>query len=252
MLLGSFVVHELRARDPLADLRLFRRRAVAVANVTYFLTGAALITVMINVPLMTNVLWGGDALDGGLNLMRMMLFMPIGGIAGGILAMRRGYRTTAVVGFGGASLALLLMYGWSDSPGSLALWIPLGLAGLAFTLDDAPIVATVLDHASESQRAASAALLQVMQTMGMITGTALLASQGLGRFSDRAAELFREQQFEADSDAYEMAMHNTFDETFVVAAAAMALAAVLGLFLVGGRARRFRWGSVFGASEPPE
>lgn len=244
--LAAFAVRELLIDDPLVDLRLFRRPQVAAANLTYFLTGGALITVMINVPLLTNVLWGGDALDGGLNLMRMMLFMPIGGIVGGLLAIRIGYRATAMLGFIGAAVALVIMYGWSDSPSSLALWIPLAIAGVAFTLDDAPIVATVLDHAGESQRAAQAALLQVVQTMGMIVGTSLLATQGIGRFSDRAGEIFRDQQFDAGSDAYQAAIRDTFDETFLVAAAVMALAAVLALLLSGGRARRFRFATFFG------
>ncbi|HWO93395.1 MAG TPA: MFS transporter [Dehalococcoidia bacterium] len=243
---GVFVRHELRTSHPLIDLRLFREVPVAVANVTYFLTGGALITVMINVPLLTNVLWGGDALDGGLNLMRMMVFMPIGGLVGGYLAIRIGYRATAVVGFAGAALALVFMRAWPESPSSIELWIPLAVAGLCFTLDDAPIVATVLDRASVAHRAASAALLQVVQTLGMIVGTALLATQGLGRFNERASEIFAEQQFEASDEAYQAAIHSTFEETFLVAAIVMAIAAGLGLYLRGGRAQRFRLGSLFG------
>ena len=50
-LIGVFVVHALRARVPLLDLRLYRRATFASASVAMFCLGAALFGGMILIPL---------------------------------------------------------------------------------------------------------------------------------------------------------------------------------------------------------
>ena len=39
---------------------------------------------MVNVPLFTNTVLGGTALEGGLNLMRLTVALPFGALAGGV------------------------------------------------------------------------------------------------------------------------------------------------------------------------
>jgi MFS family permease len=201
---------------------------------------------MVAVPLMTTVLWEGTPLDGGLNLMRMLLVMPVGGILGGLLATRIGYRATAVLGLLCAGSGLLWMGAWPQTPGPLLLWGALLLAGLGFTLIDAPVIATVMDSVDEGRRAAAAAVLQVCQTLGMITGMALLATQGLGRFNHEAGRLFAGRGLEVTVEEYQAVLHRTFDETFLVAGITVLTAIVFGLLLEPGRARAVRLGRFFG------
>jgi MFS family permease len=157
--------------------------------------------------------------------------------------MRLGFRPTAVLGFLAAALGLALMRAWPEQPTQAQLWAALAVAGLGFTLADAPLYATVINDVDRSRRAAAAALLQVMQTTGMMVGMALLATQGLAAFNRRAAAVFREQGLEGDPVRYTQVIHQTFDETFVFAIVAMLAAAALALTLQPGRARRFRMGS---------
>jgi hypothetical protein len=63
---------------------------------------------------------------------------------------------------------------------------------------------------------------------------ALLASEGLGRFDERAAALFRETVFDVDPAEYLRIIARTFEETFFAAALAMA-AGVLLCMLLGDR-----------------
>lgn len=242
LLLAAFAWWEMRARVPLIDLGMFRSGRLTAANIAFFLEGGALITAMVNVPLMTQVLFGGDEVDGGLNFMRMVLFMPVGGVLGGLLAVRIGFRLTAVLGFLAAAAGLALMIAWPLDPGQLQLWLAMAIAGLGFTIADAPLYATVVEGVAPERRASAAALLQVLQTTGMIVGMALLASRGLATFNRRAADLFRERGLEGTEEAYRQIMHRTFDETFALAAVAMLIAAALALALAPGRARRFHWG----------
>jgi ABC-type Fe3+ transport system permease subunit len=80
----------------------------------------------------------------------------------------------------------------------------------------------------------------------MIMGMALLASRGLGRFNQRAAAIFGQEGIALDEAKLKVVQHQTFDETFLVAAVATAVAAVLALTLERTRLRTKGWRDVFG------
>ncbi|MGD9894100.1 MAG: MFS transporter [Dehalococcoidia bacterium] len=231
VLFAAFVLWELRVDAPLIDLRMFRQLRLSVANAVFFLEGAALITALVNVPLMTEVLWNMSGAQPGLMLMRMVLFMILGGLAGGLLAPRLGYRTTAFLGFALTAAGLFGMRAWAIDPSDSARWLALATTGFGLTLSDASIYTTVLDAVEPARRASATAMLQVLQTTGMVIGMALLASQGLGRFDQRAADLFQATAIESDPEQYRAIIHQTFDETFLVAGCVMVVAAALSLLL---------------------
>lgn len=243
-----FIVWELRVASPLIDLRMFRSARLAAANAVFFLEGAALITALVNVPLIAETLWNQTGAGPGLMLMRMVLFMIAGGLLGGLLAPRIGYRVTAVSGFTLAAAGLFGMRAWAADPSEAARWAALAVAGLGFTLVDAPIYATVIESVGVGRRASAAALLQVFQTIGMVVGMALLASQGLGRFDQRAADLFQTSGFDVDPEQYRTAIQRSFNETFLVAALAMVAAVGLALWLGG---RRMDGGAVGRSADGP-
>ncbi|MER3420547.1 MAG: hypothetical protein C4290_08515, partial [Chloroflexota bacterium] len=245
-LIAAFVWWELRIPHPMIDLRMFRLSRVSAANVMFFLEGGALITALVNIPLMDEVLWGGKGAEPGLMLMRMVLFMILGGVLGGVLAPRLGFRWTAMVGFALSTAGLLGMRAWPQEPTEAQRWAALALAGLGFTLADAPLYATVVNAVEAGRRAAAAAVLQVCQTTGMIVGMALLASRGLGRFNERAAALFGQEGVALDEAKFKVVQHQTFDETFLVAALATAAAALLALTLESARLHTRGWRDVFG------
>src|SRR5205085_2527043 len=66
VLIGAFVVHALRTRYPLLDLRLYRRATFASASLTMFCLGAALFGSMILLPLYWQGIRHETVLDTGL------------------------------------------------------------------------------------------------------------------------------------------------------------------------------------------
>ena len=251
VVMALFVWRQLRAASPLIDLRMFRIRRVALANVVFLLEGMALITALVNVPLMAQVVWGLEGAGPGLMLGRMALFMAVGGITGGVLATVAGYRLTTLASFAIAAAGLFAMANWAPEPSQVALWLALGLAGLGFTLADASLYATVMEGVEAGRRASATAVLQVSQTLGMVVGAALLGSEGLGRFDDRAGALFSQSLFEITEEELVAVVRETMNETFFVAAALMAAAAILTLGLGGGGGRLWRRGRRAGAGSPP-
>lgn len=236
-LLAAFVARQLRVAAPLVDVRMFRRPRVALANAVFLLEGMALVTAFVNVPLLADLVWGLEGAGPGLMLGRMVLFMAVGGLAGGALATLAGYRLVSLLGFALAAAGLFAMAAWADQPGPASLWIALGLAGLGFTLADASLYATVIEGVEEARRASAAAVLQLWQTLGMIVGVAILGSRGLGRFDERAASLFAADLFDITEAQLLTVVRQTMNETFVAAGALMVVAAALALGLGGGRLR---------------
>ncbi|HEY7294106.1 MAG TPA: MFS transporter [Dehalococcoidia bacterium] len=241
LVLLLFALTELHADDPMINLRSLGRRQVAAAMLTYFLIGGALITALVNVPLMTDALYGQSTTQGGLNLMRLLLFLPLGGVVGGWLATRIGYRTTVLVGLALACAGFLWMRAWPFRPGEVYatppstwhLWGALGCAGFGLGLCDGPIVATVVEAVHERERATASALLLVVWTAGMIVGLALLATQGLGYFGSHVAGLLTSSDASLQVQQVE---HLVFARTFGAAALALAVAFVIALALRPDRA----------------
>jgi MFS family permease len=110
---AGFIVWELRARQPLVRLSLFRERSFAAANVANLAVGAALIIGMVEIPLYAYSLLGMNEISGGLLLLRMTVMIPVGALVGGAVAGRLGYRATGVAGFA-------LIAGGPNSPATCA------------------------------------------------------------------------------------------------------------------------------------
>jgi MFS transporter, DHA2 family, triacylglyceride efflux pump len=245
----AFVMRSLHVRLPIINLSVLRRPSVAAPMGLYFIDGAATITAMVTVPLITNVLWDGSTLDGGLNLMKMLLFFPVGGVTGGYLCTRLGFRPVAFASFALASLGFFLMVSWPVPPEQWQMWGALAILGFAIGLNDAPIIGSVLESVQSGQRATAAALTQVVQTTGMIVGLALMATQGLGRFQERASDAFAESGGNPESGLIDDIAAETFQEVWLVTAIVLALSVILTLFLKAVRPERTPWSPMGGMAE---
>jgi EmrB/QacA subfamily drug resistance transporter len=173
--LAAFVVHALRFRDPLVEVRLFRGRGFSAASATVFLTGGALFGSMILLPLYYQVVRGLSPLDAGL------LTAPQG--IGAAIGMNIGGRLTDRVGAGRVVVAGLLLLavgtmpyafvGGDTSYGILIAGLVVRGFGLGCTMMPAMAAAyATLESRSEVPRATP--MLNVLQRIGGSLGVAVL------------------------------------------------------------------------------
>jgi EmrB/QacA subfamily drug resistance transporter len=237
VLFGLFLLRQTRAPKPIVDLWRFGNRALSAAFLTNGLAGGTLIVAMVAVPLFTNVILEQSPLQGGLNLMRLTVALPFGAVTGGYLAARYGYGSGAALGLVLAGAGFLGMASWSESPGFLALTLPLLVAGFGFGLVIAPINAAALGEVDEEGRATLASLLTVVRLLGALVGVALLTSRGLGGFYAEAGLIpLDDPRFEESLVGLQV---DAFQETFLVAAGVCFLT-LLPALLMGSRARSLR------------
>jgi EmrB/QacA subfamily drug resistance transporter len=239
---AAFITWELRSRQPLVRLGLFRERSFAAANIANLAVGAALIVGMVEIPLYAYSLLGMSEISGGLLLLRMTVMIPVGALVGGAVAGQVGYRVTGVVGFAVIAMGYLMVARWPDVPGNLRMTLDLLLTGLGFGLVIAPIGASVIESVGARWTATGSALVTVMRMIGMMVGLASLSSWGLRHFNQLMAGNvlpfqtgdMTDAQYKVLTTAYEQALsgalHTVYGRFFAIAAVVAALAIVPALF----------------------
>ncbi|TMC49558.1 MAG: MFS transporter, partial [Chloroflexi bacterium] len=191
--LVAFVWAERHSAQPLIPLSLFAERTVTAACIANLLVGAALILVMVDVPIFVNVAVAPTLADApvlsGAALALFTLGMVGGALAGGWLASVRGYRLAALLGLLLAASGFWLMAQWRVESVLDVMWPGLMLTGLGFGTVIAPLASAVINSAGEEQRGIASALVLVQRLIGMALGLALLTTLGLLRFNSLAQAL---------------------------------------------------------------
>ena len=193
-----FIWAERRAAVPIIDLQEMRRRQSAGALLVNLAVGAALIAALLDVPILARTtIYRDSQFDAALVLLRLLVAVPIGAVAGGWLCQRWSNRYVASLGMAISTAMFILMSRWT----STTLGDPLGagwlhpsdpvlfLCGLGFGLAIAPVNASILAAVAASAHGIASALVVVARIIGMLVGVAVLTAVGLHVFYARTSTL---------------------------------------------------------------
>jgi MFS family permease len=228
----------VRRLEPLIPRELLRSPPFIAATIANVLIGAALIVALVDVPLLGRLVFNLDQLGSGLLLTQFLVGVPLGAVAGGLVAARIGNRVTAAAGIAVSAAAFLEMSGWPANELSLHVGplrqadVALGLCGLGFGVVIAPLTAAVLGLTRGQTHGLATSLVVLARTMGMLVGLSALTAFGLHRFHqilgtpvvndpDLRARVKHLEQLVAAAFLQE------YREIFVIAAALCAVAAVV-------------------------
>ena len=188
VLLGAYTWRQVRRLEPLIPRVLLRSPAFLGATAANVLIGAALIVTLVDVPIVGRLVFNLEALDSGLLLTQFLIGVPVGAVAGGLIASRIGNRITAIAGMAVSAAAFLQMSSWTanelDLHAGPLRQADLGLAvcGLGFGLVIAPLTAGVLALTRGQSHGLATSLVVLARTMGMLVGLSTLTAFGLYRF----------------------------------------------------------------------
>jgi MFS family permease len=238
----AFVLHERRTAEPVLPLRALRPVGAWGALVVNLLVGAALVAALVDIPLFArNTTTPGDQLGAALVLLRLLVAVPIGAVAGGWLCRTVAPRIVAAGGMGLTTVAFVVMTSWDAESldGAWSTVVLLG-AGLGFGLAIAPVNAVLLAVTGSEVHGSASALAVVARTVGMLAGLSLLTAVALRRFTaevDAIGTPFQLcPQTPADCAAYDAATDaailTQLHTVFAGAAIAAGLAAVAALLLL--------------------
>jgi len=238
----AFVVHERRTPDPVLPLRALRPVGAWGALLVNLLVGVALVAALVDVPLFARATTTpGDQLGAAFVLLRLLVAVPVGAVAGGWLCRWVAPRIVAAVGMALAALAFAAMTSWDahslDEVSSTAVLLA---AGLGFGLAIAPVNAVLLAVTGTDVHGSASALAVVARTVGMLVGLSLLTAVALRRFTAEVAAISSPLELcprtPADCPAYdaatEAAVLTQLHTVFAGAAIAAGVAAVAALLLL--------------------
>lgn len=179
-----------RAARPLVPRGIVTRR-VAAGMLASLAVGAALVAVVVDVPVLARLTLTDSQTQAALVLVRFLVALPLGALVGGALLRRVGNAPVAVAGLLAASAGLGVMTTWGR--GSLAetvsTTVVMVVVGFGLGLAIAPVNAAVLDDVPHDAHGVASSLVVVARMVGMVVGLALLTAFGLRRFYEHVATL---------------------------------------------------------------
>jgi MFS family permease len=180
----AFVRHLRRAADPLVPRGALRRTPAWGALLVSFFIGAALIAALIDIPLFARTTVHPDSqLAAALVLVRFLVALPVGAVAGGYLIRRFAPGPVTAAGMVLAALGFVLMTRWGlttlEEP---VANVALVVGGLGFGLALAPVNAALLAHTDDDVHGVASAFVVVARMVGMLVGISALTTIGLRRY----------------------------------------------------------------------
>lgn len=179
-----FGLRNRRAADPLVPHGVFATAPAWGSLLVSFFVGAALIAALVDIPLFARVtVYPTSQLMAALVLVRFLVALPVGALAGGYLVRR--LPTGPVTAAGMAMTAV--GFGWMSTWGPATLHqplatVPLVVTGLGFGLALAPVNAALLAATADAVHGVASALLVVARMVGMLVGISALTTIGLRRY----------------------------------------------------------------------
>nr|WP_184824772.1 MFS transporter [Jiangella mangrovi] len=245
--LAAFAWRQRRAAAPLVPPDAVRAMPAWGALVVSLFVGAALVAVVVDVPILARtVVPGSSQLDAALVLLRFLVALPVGALLGGWLLRRYGPALLAGGGMalGTAGLAIMATWGMGSLDGLIDDGV-LVAAGLGFGLAIAPVNAALLAAAPRSTHGVATALLVVARMVGMLAGLSALTAIGLRKLYSVQAGIESPAVLCPDSptdcgpydDAVRQAIVEQLQATFTGAAVCAATAALGAVLLLRHRPR---------------
>ena len=225
---GLYVWRHRTARNPLIAKGVVVGR-VRPALVVSACVGTAIVAIVVDIPVLARLTITDSQTVAALVLLRFLVAVPIGALAGGWLLRRFGPAMVAAPGLLVSGLALLQMSTWADN--ALNSWplptLMLALAGLGVGVAIAPVNDAALQDAPQTAHGVTSSLLVVARMVGMVVGLALLTAIGLHRFYGRVQSMPNPTNAQV-TEAGVLQVQTAFLGAALVALLAAAVALLLG------------------------
>ncbi|MEA2425400.1 MAG: hypothetical protein QOH13_1810 [Thermoleophilaceae bacterium] len=180
LLLVAWIRNELRAAEPLVDMRMMRLRGVWTVNAAAFLIGAAmfcsfvLIPEFVEAPTSTGFGFGDDVTEAGLILLPSTVMMLLFGPVSGRLSRRFGGRLPLALGAGSTALCFAFLTVAHGRP--LDFYIGSTLLGIGIGLSYAAMANLIVEAVPSTQTGIATGMNTVTRTLGGAVGGQIAGS----------------------------------------------------------------------------
>jgi EmrB/QacA subfamily drug resistance transporter len=180
-----FLWQETRAPEPMLPLQLFQNRVIAAASLGGFLMGTVLFCAAAFVPMFTQGVLGGTAIDAGMTLAPMSIGWPIASTTSGWFLARKGYRPFILAGAFLAFFGCLLLAAADPAMGRGPIMLAMFLLGLGLGFLSTPYLLSVQNAVPRHQRGVATSSVQFFRTIGGSISVAALGALLNGHLARR-------------------------------------------------------------------
>jgi EmrB/QacA subfamily drug resistance transporter len=178
--LALWVRFELRAPEPLVDMRMMRLRGVWTTNLTSLMVGFGmfgaylLLPQLVEMPASTGFGFGASVTAAGLFLLPSALVMLVAGPVAGAMGARFGSRVPLLIGIVVAIASFVLFAAAHDQRWQIYLGATLN--GIGIGLSFAAMAALIVEAVPQAQTGVATGMNTIMRTIGGALGAQIAAS----------------------------------------------------------------------------
>jgi EmrB/QacA subfamily drug resistance transporter len=171
-----FMRIEQRAAEPILPLVLFKNRIIAISSIGGVVLGVLMFGITSYVPLFVQGVKGGTATSAGFTLGPLLLAWPIAAALSGKIAIRYGYRFTAVMGMFLAALGVGLTTFFNAQTGLPFVIVAMVFIGAGLGFASSVFILAVQNAVPWNLRGVATATTQFFRTMGGTVGVAIMGT----------------------------------------------------------------------------
>ncbi len=234
-----FLLQERRAAEPMLPLALFRNPVISVSSAGNVVLGTVLFCATAFVPMFTQGVLGGTAVDAGMSLAPMSIGWPIASTAAGWLLLRVGYRPLGVMGALATFAGTAVLLGAGPESSRTLLMAAMLVTGVGLGLVSTPYLVAVQNAVPWQLRGVATSSTQFFRTIGGAIAVAGLGAVLTTHLNEANVQLdpnmalnpalrgaVPPEQLDALRQALAGGLHSVYIGMLVVAAAGVAVALV--------------------------
>jgi EmrB/QacA subfamily drug resistance transporter len=185
VLIGVFVVTELRSKAPLMPFRIFRLRTLTGANAVGLLIGAALFAMFFFLSRYMQQVLGYDALKAGLSYLPLAGAIILSAGAASVLVTKLGFKPVLIAGMALVTVALLWFAQVPVNGSYLSdLLAPMVIAAVGLGFAFVPVTIAAVSNVSADDSGLASGLINTSQQVGGALGLAILGTIASSRTTD--------------------------------------------------------------------
>ena len=221
--LGAFILIELRAEQPMIDLRLFRNSLFSVSLTTGFMIFICLSGTLILMPFYAENVLGYDPQQTGLLMATVPVALGIIAPVSGSLSDRFGSRPITVAGLAVLTAGFLAVSSLDAETTTLGYVLRFLPVGLGVGMFQSPNNSAIMGAAPRDRLGIASGMLAVTRTLGQTTGIAVLGALWAGQVFRYMGDVLPGGATAAPLDAQVYGLRITFTIVSVLIFAALLL-----------------------------
>ncbi|MGH7722044.1 MAG: DHA2 family efflux MFS transporter permease subunit [Candidatus Dormibacteria bacterium] len=188
LLMGAFGVRQLRTRDPLLQLSLFRDRTFSWAMALSFLVVTAMFGTMLLLPLYLQEVHGYDAIETGLLLLPQAAMAAVSMPLGGYLTDRIGPRWVVATGLVLLTIGSVVLAQIHYDSSNWLVISALLLRGFAMGFAMMPTMSAAMARVPRRYTSRASSITNTLQRLSSSVGIAVLVTVLAGQFATAARQ----------------------------------------------------------------